>query len=125
MGLAPKVYIPGDFKNGDLPKPSLKAYAFTEWTFDTPKRPTGTNLWVECNPPNKFEIWYSPLNWRDFLGTRKHDWEYMGIGKHRFWEYSPEQLTDAAECKAAGPSRGTKRKVWHREEAKRPSSPTT
>ena len=67
----------------DLPKPILKAYAFTEWTFDTPKRPNGTDLWVECNPPNNFEIWYSPLDWRDFLGTGNHDWEYMGFG---FWE---------------------------------------
>ena len=34
-------------------------------------------------PPNNFEIWYSPLDWRDFLGTGNHDWEYMGFG---FWE---------------------------------------
>ena len=73
-----------DLKNRDLPKPILKAYAFTEWTlWDTPKRPNGTDLWVEYDSPNQFQIWYSQLNWREVLDTRKDDWEYMGLG---FWE---------------------------------------
>ena len=79
-GLVPEGYILGDLKNGDLPKPILKAYAFTEWTWDTPKRPNGTDLWVENG--DKFEIWYSPLNWEEVLDTGKHDWEYMGA---EFW----------------------------------------
>ena len=85
LGLVPKGYILGELKNGDLPKPILKAYAFVEWTlWDTPKHPNGTDLWVEYNPPNKFEIWYSPLNWYEVLeDTGKHDWEYVGAG---FWE---------------------------------------
>ena len=46
--------------------------------------PNGTDLWAEYNPPNKFEIWYSPLNWYEVLeDTGKHDWEYVGAG---FWE---------------------------------------
>ena len=52
-----------DMKNEDLPKPILTAYAFTEWTWDTPKHPNGTDLWVQDTHPNKFEIWYSTHNW--------------------------------------------------------------
>ena len=84
LGLVPKCYIPGDLKNENLPKPILKAYAFTEWTLeDTLQRPNGTDLWVEYDPPNKFLIWWSPLNWDDVLETGKHDWECAGVG---FWE---------------------------------------
>ena len=68
-------------KDEDLPKPILKAYAFTEWTWDTPKRPNGADLWVQ--PPNKWEIWYSPLNWDKVFETGWGDWEYMGVG---YWE---------------------------------------
>ena len=71
-------------EHGHLPKPILKDTAFMEWTFwDTLKRPNGTDLWVTYNPPKKFEIWYSPLNWDEVLDTGKHTWEYMGTG---FWE---------------------------------------
>ena len=81
LGLVPKGFIPGELANENLPKPILKAYAFTEWTlWDTPKRPNGTDLWVEYNLPNEFEKWYSPLNWYEVLDTGKHDWEYVGAG---------------------------------------------
>ena len=53
-GLVPKTIK--DMKNRDLPKPSLKAYACTEWTFDTPKRPNGTDLWATYNPPYKVRL---------------------------------------------------------------------
>ena len=83
LGLIPKGYM--DMKNKDLPKPILKAYAFTEWTrWETPKRPNGTDLWVEYKLlPNKFDVWYSPRNWFDVLDTEVDEWEYMGDG---YWE---------------------------------------
>ena len=70
-------------KNENLPKPLLKAYVFTEWSWDTPPRPNGTDLWVEYNLPNQFEIWRSPLNWEEVLETGMQDWEWRGYG---FWE---------------------------------------
>ena len=71
-------------EHGHLPKPILKGTASMAWTFwDTLKRPNGTDLWATHTPPKKFEIWHSPLNWDEVLGTGKHTWEYMGTG---FWE---------------------------------------
>ena len=64
-------------------KPVLRAYAFTEWSRDVPQRPNGTNLWVQGNAPNQFEIWYSPLNWEDCLRSCAQDWVFVGIG---YWE---------------------------------------
>ena len=59
-----------------------KGYAFTEWTRDTPKRPDGTDLWVQDvppnKPPNKFEIWYSCHNWDWVFDS--NDWWYVGEG---------------------------------------------
>ena len=82
MGLVPKGYIQ-NIKNDNLPEPLLKAWAFTEWSWDTPKRPNGTDLWVEHTPPNQFEIWYSPLNMQEFLETGMWEWEWRGYG---VWE---------------------------------------
>ena len=82
MGLIPKGYM--DMKDKDLPKPILKAYAFTEWTlWDTPKRPNGTDVWVE-ELPNKFHVWYSWHNRFDVLESMEDDWEYMGV---KYWEF--------------------------------------
>ena len=78
LGLVPKGYIPGELINGVIPKPVIKAYAFTEYN-----GPQGTDLWVEYDPPNEFQIWYSPLLWKEVLDTGKSDWEYVGIG---LWE---------------------------------------
>ena len=72
-----------NFRPEDLPKPILKSYAFREWTlWEIPHGLKGTDLWVECNPPNEFEIWRAQLNWQDALETREQDWECMGPG---FW----------------------------------------
>ena len=54
-------------------KPVLRAYAFTEWSRDVPQRPNGTNLWVQGNAPNQFEIWHSRLNWEDCLSSTAQD----------------------------------------------------
>ena len=84
LGLTPKGHIPGNLKNAHVPEPLLTAYAFTEWSLgDTPQRPDGTDLWVEHNPPNHFEIWYSPLNWDRVLVTEEHDWTRVGFA---LWE---------------------------------------
>ena len=45
-GLIPKPGWPYDSQNAGLPIPLLRAYAFTEWSWDTPQRPNGTDLWV-------------------------------------------------------------------------------
>ena len=71
-------------KDEDLPKPILKAYAFTEWTWDPPKRPNGADLWAPVKCADMFEIWYSPINWQKvFEETGEGDWEYSG---HPKWE---------------------------------------
>ena len=49
-GLVPNGFLKFDMKNQHLPKPILKAYLFSEWTYDTPQVPNGTTLWVEQNP---------------------------------------------------------------------------
>ena len=82
LGLVPKGIVE-HMLDMDLPKPVLRAYAFTEWSWDQPKRPNGTDLWVQGNAPNQFEIWYSPLNWEDCLSSSAQDWVSMGIG---YWE---------------------------------------
>ena len=82
LGLVPKGYI-RNMKKENLPKPLLHNWAFTEWSWDTPKRPHGTDLRVEHTPPNQFEIWYSPLNMQEFLETGMWEWEWRGYG---VWE---------------------------------------
>ena len=83
-GLTPKPKIPQDVRNEALPTPLLRAYAFTEWSWDTPQLPNGTDLWVEdTDAPNRFEIWYSELNWQDCLSVGEQGWEYKGIA---YWE---------------------------------------
>ena len=77
-GLVPKGYM--DMKNEDLPKPILKAYAFTEWTWETPQRPNGTDLWVADKTSNKCDIWYSTLNWDKVLVADDDEWEHVGAG---------------------------------------------
>ena len=83
-GLIPKRTTPYDRQNAGLPIPLLRAYAFTEWSWDTPQRPNGTDLWVPDydapNAPHQFTIWYSQLNWQDFLsaGEQEQGWWYMG-----------------------------------------------
>ena len=67
------------------PPPLRRAYAFTEWSWDTPQRPNGTDLWVPDhdapNAPHQLTIWYSQLNWQDFLSAGEQDqgWWYMGM----------------------------------------------
>ena len=73
----------GHLKNDLVPQPMLRAYAFTEWSWDDPQQPNGTDLWVETSSPNEYVIWYSPNNWADFLQTAREDWVCMGAG---FWE---------------------------------------
>ena len=85
-GLVPKGYLKFDMKNEHLPKPILKAYLFSEWTYDTPPVPNGTTLWVEQNPGvevGEYQIWYSPLDWDLVLEYGGREWEYVGRG---FWE---------------------------------------
>ena len=83
-GLIPTRTTPYDRQNAGLPRPLVRAYAFTEWSWDTPKRPNGTDLWVPDwdapNAPHQFTIWYSQLNWQDFLGAGEQEqgWVYMG-----------------------------------------------
>ena len=62
------------------PFPILRAYAFTEWSFDTPKRPNGTDLWVPSGT-HQFTIWYSQLNWQDVLSVAEPNWRYEGEGQ--------------------------------------------
>ena len=81
-GLIPKGTAPHEMRNTDLPTPVLRAYAYTEWSWDEPQLPDGTDLWVQHNAPNQFEIWYSELNWPDFLNTGEQGWAYLGIGYH-------------------------------------------
>ena len=66
-----------------LRRPGGRPSGHIQQFWDTLKCPNGTDLWVTYNPPKKFEIWYSPLNWDEVLDTGKHTWEYMGTG---FWE---------------------------------------
>ena len=76
-GLIQRGNVPRWLRNEDLTTPILRAYAFTVWSWDLPN---GTNLWVQDNAaPNQFQIWYSPLHWRDFLNTGEQGWTYMGI----------------------------------------------
>ena len=58
-GLIPKPGWPYDSQNAGLPIPLLRAYAFTEWSWDTPPRPNGTDLWVP-NGTHQFTIWFPP-----------------------------------------------------------------
>ena len=62
------------------PIPLLRAYAFTEWSWDTPQRPNGTDLWVP-NGTHQFSSWYSQRNWRDVLSAPTPNWRYMGEGQ--------------------------------------------
>ena len=77
MGLLPKGYVT-HMKDVDLPQPILKAYAFTEWTWDTPKRPNGADLWVQDTAPNAWQIWYSAQNWDTVLESTT-SWSYVGV----------------------------------------------
>ena len=70
-------------RNVHLPVPLLRAYAFTEWSWDEPQLPHGTDLWVQGSTPNKFHIWYSPQNWQDFLTVGEQGWEFVGMN---YWE---------------------------------------
>ena len=80
-GLIPKPGWPYDSQNAGLPIPLLRAYAFTEWSFDTPKRPNGTDLWAQTSVPGQFTIWYSQLNWQDVLSADEPNWRYAGEGR--------------------------------------------
>ena len=88
-GLIPKPGPPHDYPNAGLPRPLLRAYAFTEWSFDTPKRPNGTDLWVP-NGTHQFSIWYSWLNWQDVFSAVEPNWRYMGEGQ---WMATEEDWT--------------------------------
>ena len=79
-GLSPKPGLPHDRQNAGLPRPVLRAYAFTEWSWDTPTRPNGTDLWVP-NGTHQFSIWYSWLNWQDVFNAAEPNWRYMGEGQ--------------------------------------------
>ena len=83
LGLDPMGTIVEHMLEQDLPKPVLRAYAFTDFSGDVPKRPYGTDLWVQGNAPNQYEIWYSPLSWEHCLSSCAQDWVFVGIG---YWE---------------------------------------
>ena len=84
-GLIPKPGPPYERQNAGLPIPRLRADAFTEWSFDTPKRPNGTDLWVP-NGTHQSSIWYSWLNWQDVLIAAELNWRYIGEGQ---WMATP------------------------------------
>ena len=52
------------------------AYAYTEWSWDTPQRPNGTDLWVPTVYPNVWAVWYSKHNWDSCLMSEEATWEY-------------------------------------------------
>ena len=79
----PKGIIVDHTLDMDLPKPVLRAYAFTERSWDVPQPPNGTDLWVQGDAPNQFEIWFSQLNWQDCLDTGEQGREYTGVGYWR------------------------------------------
>ena len=79
-GLSPKRTTPHARQNAGLPLPLLRAYAFTEWSWDTPKRPNGTDLWVPSGA-HQLTIWYSQLNWQDVLSASEPNSRYMGEGQ--------------------------------------------
>ena len=81
-GLILRGTMPNDMKNTVLPTPVLTAYAFTEWSWDVPQRPNGTDLWVEDDHfSNQYQIYYSKMNWWNCLDAGGGEgWAYMGIG---------------------------------------------
>ena len=79
-GLIPKPGWPYDSQNAGLPLPLLRAYAFTEWSWGTPPRPNGADLWAP-NGTHQFTIWYSQRNWRDVLSASTPNWRDMGEGQ--------------------------------------------
>ena len=44
--LTPQGDVRTAIRNTDIPRPFLRGYAFTEWSWDVPQRPAGTNLWI-------------------------------------------------------------------------------
>ena len=75
-GLIPKHTI-GPMPNGNCPTPRLRAYAYTEWSFDDPPSPDGTDLWVETADPNVWAIWYTQRNWDSCLMSGDEEWSYL------------------------------------------------
>ena len=59
-------------RNMDLPTPILRAYAYAEWTWG---EPDWTDLWVPSCAPSEYLIWYSPVNWPNFLVSGLGYWE--------------------------------------------------
>ena len=68
-------------KSVQIPSPQVRpplliAYAYTEWTSDTPKRPNGTDLWVPTADPDTWAVYYSRHNWDSCLLSSDDEWVY-------------------------------------------------
>ena len=74
-GLTPKGEL-GPLPNANVPPPLLMAYAYTEWTFDTPKRANGTDLWVPTEDPDMWAVNYSRRDWDSCLLSSDEEWVY-------------------------------------------------
>ena len=74
IGLTPKGEL-GQLPNAKVPLHSM-AYAYTEWTFDEPKRANGTDLWVPTGDPDMWAVYYSWHNWDSCLLSSDEEWVY-------------------------------------------------
>ena len=75
-GLTPKSDI-GPIPNVNLPTPCLRAYVYTEWSWDVPPRPNGTDLWVETADPNMWAVRYTQHNWDSCLMAEDEEWHFL------------------------------------------------
>ena len=83
-GRCPKPLCPREFQNNNLPQPAYKVYAFTEWSWDFPQSPNGTELWVpDLMVDGSYQVWYSPKPWYEVCEAEERSCQCMG---NKFWQ---------------------------------------